>query len=468
MAGTLLRAQAAAFLALCAVALALAAPVRALTAPADTDSAATMSTVPEERPAAAPRADAQAPDGDGAVAPASPLAPGDGAAAPMTPPAPGDGAAAPAPAASLLAPPTVEPTTSAAPALPATAALATRAAAAPAPPAGTPEPLAADPPATPAEPAGATVAAAAEAATLPPGCAIDLILGVTPIIGTGGDDTLTGTPGDDFICGLGGNDTIDGLAGDDRIDGGAGNDTIHGGAGDDVLGGGAGDDAIYGDAGDDCLGGGEGDDLLVGGAGADRLDGGIGHDIVRGGDVGTPGTDGHLVQSPDTDAWYTPGGCSPFGGFPIGSAPGLDAVLGGIIDEAKALATRVAGLGADAARAAERRPLAVRPLRRPERIVDGAVKLKLICRANFTTSEGTVRLRTFPTRADPRDLGGRTDFACSPRDSTPEVTIELPKAEQRLVEQLGRLRVMAVAEARTSAGAAETAVSHFTLLPERP
>ena len=89
---------------------------------------------------------------------------------------------------------------------------------------------------------------------------------VPNIVGTNGDDVLTGTSraGDP-------DDWIDGRDGDDRLSGGVGDDRLDGGAGADNL---------YGEAGNDSLFGGDGDDFLVGGLGADRLDGGNGKDIV--------------------------------------------------------------------------------------------------------------------------------------------------------------------------------------------
>jgi RTX calcium-binding nonapeptide repeat (4 copies) len=62
------------------------------------------------------------------------------------------------------------------------------------------------------------------------------------ILGTDGDDVLTGSPFDDILCGLGGND---------RLEGGNGDDVLLGGEGDDVLVGGAGDDCMVGGPGDD-------------------------------------------------------------------------------------------------------------------------------------------------------------------------------------------------------------------------
>jgi Ca2+-binding RTX toxin-like protein len=71
------------------------------------------------------------------------------------------------------------------------------------------------------------------------------------IIGTDGNDNLTGSAADDDIFGLAGADTLRGEAGDDLLDGGSGNDTLKGGSGDDVLRGGAGSDALQGGSGFD-------------------------------------------------------------------------------------------------------------------------------------------------------------------------------------------------------------------------
>jgi Ca2+-binding RTX toxin-like protein len=85
---------------------------------------------------------------------------------------------------------------------------------------------------------------------------------LTDIIGTAGNDTLTGTPANEAFYGLDGEDVITGGGGNDTFDGGAGNDTITAGSGTDIL------------------DGGDGDDLLMGGAGADVIDGGAGYDRV--------------------------------------------------------------------------------------------------------------------------------------------------------------------------------------------
>jgi Ca2+-binding RTX toxin-like protein/3',5'-cyclic AMP phosphodiesterase CpdA len=91
---------------------------------------------------------------------------------------------------------------------------------------------------------------------------------------------LVGTPGDDELSGGAGYDQIDGGDGDDTLDGAAGDVVIKGGAGDDALDGGAGNDLLDGDDGDDTLNGGAGDDLIRGGAGDDTVDGGTGFDTL--------------------------------------------------------------------------------------------------------------------------------------------------------------------------------------------
>ena len=55
------------------------------------------------------------------------------------------------------------------------------------------------------------------------------------LIGTAGNDTLSGDVLDDTLSGLGGNDTLIGNAGNDTLDGGAGADTMVGGTGNDTY-----------------------------------------------------------------------------------------------------------------------------------------------------------------------------------------------------------------------------------------
>ncbi|VEP17037.1 putative calcium-binding protein,FG-GAP repeat protein [Hyella patelloides LEGE 07179] len=112
-----------------------------------------------------------------------------------------------------------------------------------------------------------------------------VIFGFTPLelIGTNGDDVLTGDTGSDNISGLGGDDTLSGLAGDDEILGGSGNDEISGGEGDDLIQGQSGNDLIAGDDGNDSLTGNSGDDEISGGEGNDTVRGGSESDTISGG-----------------------------------------------------------------------------------------------------------------------------------------------------------------------------------------
>ncbi len=100
------------------------------------------------------------------------------------------------------------------------------------------------------------------------------------LVGSGGNDTLTGNGADNTIAGAApagtpgvdpgpaGTDTINGLGGNDTLL--AGDDgTVNGGEGNDTLVGGNGATTLNGDAGDDRLVSGTGNDTLSGGAGTD-------------------------------------------------------------------------------------------------------------------------------------------------------------------------------------------------------
>jgi Ca2+-binding RTX toxin-like protein len=85
------------------------------------------------------------------------------------------------------------------------------------------------------------------------------------IVGTPGDDTLSGTDRRDFVYGRAGNDTIAGNGASDFLFGQRGDDTVSGDAGRDALWGGSGNDTLQGGGGPDALYGGRGLDVLEGG-----------------------------------------------------------------------------------------------------------------------------------------------------------------------------------------------------------
>jgi hypothetical protein len=124
---------------------------------------------------------------------------------------------------------------------------------------------------------------------------------VATIVGTDGNDSLTGTSGDDVIVGLEGNDKINGKGGNDTICGNEGNDRLTGGDGDDDLFGDDGNDQLKGDNGEDTLTGGDGNDTLNGGNDDDTLSGGDGKDKLYGnkGNDEMDGGDGNDLLSGD-------------------------------------------------------------------------------------------------------------------------------------------------------------------------
>lgn len=137
------------------------------------------------------------------------------------------------------------------------------------------------------------------------------IINVENVIGSAGDDTITGDDlanrldggaGNDTLSGGAGNDTVIGGAGDDKIDGGAGDDNLEGGNGNDTIDGGDGNDKINGGAGNDILNGGAGDDIIYGGAGDDKIDGGAGKNTLygeAGNDTITGGKDADTIHGGD-------------------------------------------------------------------------------------------------------------------------------------------------------------------------
>jgi Ca2+-binding RTX toxin-like protein len=102
------------------------------------------------------------------------------------------------------------------------------------------------------------------------------------IIGSFGNDRITGTPKDDIIVALSGSDTVHGLSGNDKIQGNEETDQLYGDAGDDIVQGGSGSDLLHGEENNDVLAGGVDDDYLIGGIGNDKLYGDVGDDILSG------------------------------------------------------------------------------------------------------------------------------------------------------------------------------------------
>ena len=95
---------------------------------------------------------------------------------------------------------------------------------------------------------------------------------MSTIIGTLGDDHLTGNAGDDTIYGGAGNDALSGNDGADHLVGGAGDDHLYGGAGADFLTGGAGADTFFFGPGDSGVVGTERDRITDFVHGVDLID----------------------------------------------------------------------------------------------------------------------------------------------------------------------------------------------------
>jgi len=104
----------------------------------------------------------------------------------------------------------------------------------------------------------------------------NLATDVENVIGSPGDDTITGSADANLLHGYGGNDHLVGGGGNDELAGDNGSDTLDGGTGNDTLIG----DFFFGDSGSDTLNGEGGNDLLDGGPGADLLNGGVGVDAA--------------------------------------------------------------------------------------------------------------------------------------------------------------------------------------------
>jgi hypothetical protein len=188
-----------------------------------------------------------------------------------------------------------------------------------------------------------------------PGCAPGRI----PVLLSGGNDVLRGTPQGDLIFALEGNDIVSARGGNDCLDlgpgadlgrGGGGNDRLAGGSGSDLLTGNSGNDRLFGtfvptaplragtararasQASGDRISGGRGRDLIVGSTGPDRLYGRRGPDRIRGGRgadriAGGLGRD-PITGGPGRDRIFARGG----GRDVIRCGPGRDRVVAGAGD----------------------------------------------------------------------------------------------------------------------------------------
>ena len=104
------------------------------------------------------------------------------------------------------------------------------------------------------------------------------------MMGSFGDDRITGSNETDIIIGLLGADILRGGGGDDKIQGNEDVDKLFGEDGNDLLQGGTSADQLYGGEGNDILSGGTGDNFLSGEQGNDKLYGGSEDDILQGGE----------------------------------------------------------------------------------------------------------------------------------------------------------------------------------------
>jgi Ca2+-binding RTX toxin-like protein len=162
------------------------------------------------------------------------------------------------------------------------------------------------------------------------------------VMGTSGNDVLSGSSVADLIYGFAGADDLRGEAGNDTIIGGAGADFLAGGVGNDVIYGDDGSDVLYLGLGNDFAGGGAGNDVIYGGAGANVIYAGLGNDSVYGGSDGDAiigGGDGrNFLLGNDGNDSITAGA----GGDFIGGGAGNDLIYGGAGAD-----TVYAGLGND-------------------------------------------------------------------------------------------------------------------------
>jgi Tol biopolymer transport system component len=146
------------------------------------------------------------------------------------------------------------------------------------------------------------------------------------IVGTQGDDVLTGTPLADVLLGQGGNDTLVAVPGyflGDTLEGGPGNDLLVGSSATDTLEGGSGKDILRGGTSPDLLTGGSARDVVQGQGGRDLIQARDGRrDVVScGTNSKTGGPEGDIAYVDRVDAvsrdceWvYRPGPAPPVRG----------------------------------------------------------------------------------------------------------------------------------------------------------
>jgi Ca2+-binding RTX toxin-like protein len=130
---------------------------------------------------------------------------------------------------------------------------------------------------------GAALDTKIQAVILPAGIATPVVTGDADFA-SNSPNRILGTNGDDILTGDSANNVLMGMRGSDSLDSGMGNDTLFGGKASDTLVGISGDDAMFGNRGADILNGGDGNDILLGGKGDDLLTGGLGNDSLTGGD----------------------------------------------------------------------------------------------------------------------------------------------------------------------------------------
>jgi Ca2+-binding RTX toxin-like protein len=220
------------------------------------------------------------------------------------------------------------------------------------------------------------------------------------ILGTAGNDVLTGSPLADVICGLGGDDTIDGEGGDDTLIGGDGHDTLTGGPG------------------TDCFVPGQGDDTLT-----DRQPG---EPLARPGDPVVVSPDGtchvHRYGRPGGSTQTVSGG----GAGPAVTPPQVS----GPVSVGAAFVTIARLAAAQTPSSSGAFPVTVLPRAHVDR---GVIKEVVLCTRPVS---GRLVFRTAGRR--PRHLLGRQAFSCS---SSSTVTTHLrTRPARRRLRRSGRLK----------------------------